>query len=527
MSSALITRVRETVERYRMTHPGDRVGLAVSGGGDSVALLFLFEQLREALGVTLAVLHFNHRLRGEAAEQDEQFVRELAGERGLPFLVRREEIGAEARRSGRNVEELARERRYAFFRELAAGGRVTCIATGHTGDDQAETVLGRMVRGSGLRGLAGIRPVLGPVVRPLLGARRRELRDYLRERGLAWREDETNADRARLRARIRHGVMPSLEEEFGAGIVNGLARLAGLARQDEALIEEIVDQHFARLVRRRGNELVLRARDLVDPGSGLGSRAAREALAARLARRAAREAKRDLRGLAASHIDRVLVLARRGKSGDRLELPGGLVVERVLDDLVFGMRSVRGRITAQQVAYCHTADPGEAGEAIVEIAERGKRIRLKLIDWPADGRDTCQEASAALDADRLGSPLLVRNWRPGDAYRPSGRGHREKLKRLLLERRVAGRDRVCWPVLTSAGELVWASGLPAAKEFAAQAGTRRALVVFEEPVGSPDGWVSQPGFIEASGRRPASNYKDGAVGSGRGGVSAGPVRGRT
>jgi tRNA(Ile)-lysidine synthase len=490
-----------TIERYQMIQPGDRVGLAVSGGGDSVAMLLLFEELREALGVTLVVLHFNHGLRGEAAESDERFVCELAGERGLACVVRREDIGAEAKRSGKNVEEVARVRRYAFFRKLVAEGRVTRIATGHTADDQAETVLARLVRGSGLRGLAGIHPVLGPVIRPLIEIRRSELREYLRKQGRGWREDETNIDTSRLRARIRQRLLPSMEAEFGAGVVDRLARLADLARNDEALLDEIVEERFVRLSHHRGGELVIRARDVVDPWPQVKSREAREGMAARLARRAAREVKRDLRGLAAGHIVRILELARVGKSGNRVELPGGLVVERVLNDLVFSAAGERERTGRQAVAYSYSADIGEGGETVVEIAETGKRLRLKLIDWPPAQRETYQEASGALDADRLETPLMVRNWLPGDAYRPHGRGHRDKLKRLLLERRIAGKDRAVWPVLTSGGKLVWTSGLPVAAEYAAGPQTRRAVLVFEDV----DARGSGREVAETAGRRRASN----------------------
>lgn len=501
MRLPLPARLLATIERYRMIQPGDRVGVAVSGGGDSVALLLLLEELRETLGVTLAVLHFNHGLRGDPAEADEQFVCDLAGERGLACLVRREDVGAEAKRLGRNVEEMARERRYAFFRQLVTEGRVTRVATGHTADDQAETVLARMVRGSGLRGLAGIHPVLGPVVRPLLEIRRSELREYLRERGRGWREDETNVDVSRLRARIRQRLLPSMETEFGAGVVDRLARLADLARNDEALLDEIVEERFLHLSHRRGGVLVIRARDLVDPWPQLKSRESRESMAARLARRAAREVKRDLRGLAASHIARIIDLARQGTSGNRLELPGGLVVERVLNDLTFSAKSERDRTAGLPVAYSYPFEIGEGGEAEVEIAETGKRLRLKLIDWPAAGRETYQEASGALDADRLESPLVVRNWLPGDAYRPLGRGHRGKLKRLLLERRIAGKDRALWPVLTSGGKPVWSSGLPVAADCAAGSQTRRALLIFEEKGARG----SERELVEAAGRRRASN----------------------
>jgi tRNA(Ile)-lysidine synthase len=523
MHSRLSDRVLATIRRHRMIRPGNRVGVAVSGGGDSVALLYLLEDLRETLGAPLVVVHFNHLLRGEAAEADEEFVRELAAEHGLECLVRREDVAAAARQAGSNVEEEARERRYSYFRELVRQGRVDRIATGHTADDQAETVLGRLLRGTGLRGLAAIHPVWGPVVRPLLGIRREELRADLAARGQRWQEDETNVDTGRFRARIRLRLLPALEAEFGASVTQNLTRLADLARSDEALLEEIVEERFQALARREGSGVALRARDLTDPWPVLKSEEARQAIAGRLVRRALVEVKGNLKRLTAHHVEQVLELAESGTSGKQVELPAGLVVERELERVVFLKKSERKRTGGQEGSYSYLTDPRETGEAEIGIAETGKRVRLKLIDWPAAGRETYLDAGA-LDADRLEFPLVVRNWLPGDAYRPHGRGHTEKLKRLLLERRISGRDRAVWPVLTSGGRPVWAAGLAVATECAAGPETRRALLVDVTGDGSSEGErKDSPG--DAKSRGQASNLRESDM-PGRRGVATGPERGR-
>lgn len=481
MSAQLSARILTTIERYRMVRPGDRVAAAVSGGGDSIALLLLLEELREKLGATLLVVHFNHQLRGDEAEGDERFVRELAERHGLECLVRREDVGAAAQRAGTNLEEEARERRHSFFREIIATRKATRVATGHTADDQAETVLAKLSRGSGLRGLGGIHPVLDPVIRPLIEIRRNELREYLAERGETWREDETNLDTTRLRARIRQRVLPGMETDLGGGLAERLARLADVARNDEALLDALVEERFGAMIRRTGAGVVIRADELADPWPECGSAEARRGLSARLARKAAQDLRQNLRGLTFDHISRVIDLAREGTSGSRVDLPAGLRVERVLGDLVFSARNgEKGEAEGRAARYAYAANPWGEGETVVEIAETGKRVRLKLIDWPAAGSETYSQALGALDADQLAIPLVVRNWLPGDAYRPHGRGHVEKLKRLLLERRIVGKDRGAWPVLTSAGNIVWSKGLPVAAEFAAGPRTRQALLVSEE-----------------------------------------------
>lgn len=477
MPTDLANRVWATMRRHSMTAPGDRVAVAVSGGGDSVALLLLLDELRGTLGLTLIVAHLNHRLRGAAADEDERFVGELAAARGFECVVRGEDVAGEARRAGNNLEEEARNRRYAFFRELVSAGRATRVATGHTADDQAETLLSRLGRGAGLRGLAGIHPVLGPVVRPLLEVRRGPLRQYLAACGQPWREDETNRDESQLRARLRRRLLPAFEAECGEGVVERLAGLAELARRDEALLETLVGERVDSLIEREDGSVAVRAGDLADPLPGSSSREAREALAARLARRLAQEAHPDLRGLTRDHVARVLALARQGTSGQRVVLPEGLVAERVLDRVVFAVEDFSMRRAGEAIAFSYPVDLRAGGEWAVEIAETSTRVRLKLIDWPPPGSETYGEWSGALDADRVEPPLVLRNWLPGDAYRPHGRGHVEKLKRLLLERRIAGKLRAGWPVLASAGHPVWASGLPVAAEVVPGPATRRALLV--------------------------------------------------
>jgi tRNA(Ile)-lysidine synthase len=221
--------------------PGDRVCCAVSGGADSTALLLLLHAAnglpRNALGVGLSAVHVNHGLRGDEAAGDERFVEVLCSRLGVPLVTHAVDTAAQAAAEGETIEEAARNLRYGFFRKLLAEGRATHVVTAHTLDDQAETVLMKLLRGAWLEGLAGIAPVLevpgGKVVRPLLGVPRDDLRGYLRERGQDWREDSSNADEAFTRNRLRHRVLPALRVENPSVDVT-LANLAELAREEEA-----------------------------------------------------------------------------------------------------------------------------------------------------------------------------------------------------------------------------------------------------------------------------------------------------
>ncbi len=210
-------------------------------------------------------MHFNHQLRGAESDADEQFVATLAAERGFDFLAGRGDVAGEARTRGWNLEDAARRLRYAFFSSAAQTAGVTHVAVAHTADDQAETVLARLVRGTGPAGLAAIYPVKGDVVRPLLEVRRSELREYLERRSQPWREDTSNLDTTRLRARLRHQVLPVIERELQPGIVAHLSRLAQMAREDEAFWAALVAERLGALARREPGRLGIRCADLLTP----------------------------------------------------------------------------------------------------------------------------------------------------------------------------------------------------------------------------------------------------------------------
>jgi len=483
MSDTLFNQVLETIREYGMVRPGDRVAVAVSGGADSVALLMLLDGLRPQLGISLLAAHFNHRLRGRGSEEDEKFVRDLANEYGMELVCGRADVAVEAQRAHTNLEETARQHRYEFFRRLVAEGKAERVATAHTADDQAETLLGRLGRGTGPPGLVGIYPVLGRVIRPLLRVRREELRAYLASRGQAWRDDPTNEDTTRLRARIRKELLPLLEEKLSRALVSHLGWLAELARGEEAFWAALIEDRFRAFAEGSAERVSIAVRDLLSPFTIPKEAAAKEvhsealrAATRRLVRRIFDQVKGGHGQLSAEHVERVIELAAARPSGRKVQLPGGTTAERRFDRLVFVSPRRGAEIDAAEYAY--PIEIPSSGELEIEIAEISKRFRLKLIDWSGFARDTNQ-AEEALDADLLRSPLVLRGGQQGDGYRPKGRRHAHKLKRLLLEKRIPACERRGWPVLTSRGQVVWARGLPPAAEFAAGPKSKSGLVIRE------------------------------------------------
>lgn len=444
----MLDRVRQTIARHGMFDAGQTVGVAVSGGADSVCLLHVLRELAPHWDLHLSVLHVNHRLRGAESEADAQFVRSLAAEFGLPFTSH------EADLHGDNLEQAAREARIAFFGEVVGRGQVARVATGHTRCDQAETVLFRFLRGAGTAGLAGIRPVtsLG-IVRPLLEVDRTEVLEFLRQHGIAWREDSSNRSLAFARNRIRHGLLPDLCRDWNPALLHNLAQIA-----DWALAEERYwDTEIARLAER----YLVPAVDsiLIETGrlKELPLAAAR-----RLVRAAMEIVKGDLRGIEFGHVNGIMEMAAATEGHGRLQAPG-LDIMRSFDWLRFA-RPVPNGLATRNYRFA-TSVPG-----VFRIPVTGLEIRLETIEKPTgSGRDNSvyNETVGAVDWHRLSDSLELRNWRPGDQYQPQGARGAEKIKTLFQEVRVPLWERRHWPVLTAGSSIVWAHRFGAAAQFAA------------------------------------------------------------
>lgn len=458
-------RVLQTIRKRELIKAGDRVAVAVSGGVDSVALLLLLLELQGELGIVLSVAHVNHKLRGAESDEDERFVMDLARRHNLELQVRAAPV---ERVRGAGIEAAARALRYDFFSEIARSGQdpthsqkprmsgapVWKIATAHTLDDQAETVLMRLLRGSGIRGLAGIHPRLilehegkqvGEVVRPLLEVRRAELQEYLRARGQAWREDSSNRDPSFLRNRVRLAVMPVLRESFGEWATENLAGLAEIARAEEEHWE-----HEHPEVRAAAGDLK------VSVLAGLPLAAQRRLVRSWLATNA------GSRSVSFRRIEDVLDLAAGG-AGRTLELPGGRTVRRT-----------------QQELHCESGGDRRASDyeyvlpvpGSIELGELGVRIETALTAWD---RVPEAERGQVLDLGKVSGEMRIRNWRAGDRFWPANTRQPKKVKELLSERHAVGSGKKFWPVIEMGGELVWMRGFAVPEAWRPGQGAQKVL----------------------------------------------------
>ena len=558
---SLAERVLSLVRRQELLSAGDRVGVAVSGGIDSVALLRLLLELRHELGIVLSVVHFNHKLRGGESDSDQEFVGALAREHDLEFHVDGEDVAVRAKEEHISVETAARELRYGFFRHLLGeeapagpqglkpgplvtpGGtaeavpfheapslrlasqglqqptsvHLTKIVTGHTLDDQAETVLMRMIRGAGLRGLGGIHPripvedddgeVCGEIIRPLLGLRRRELEQYLKDIGQPWREDSTNADNRFTRNRVRKLVVPLLEQEFNPSVAESLAELAEIARGEEDYWENEISgwlgttvqwsqPDWAHAVSREtslvqiaplgnqapdsANESELRAKIDTAPGLVMNASVSRMwflgepiAVQRRMVKAIGEHAGIPLEF---KHVEEILrVAAEDDASSKELSLPLGWKLLREPERLIFVTPDLREPVPPRDYDY-----PIPVPSRIL-VYEAGSSVELRRV--PADEQPG-YNPDHLLDAESLPGPLRVRNWRPGDRFWPAHTKSPKKIKELLQERHVAPAERKFWPVVVSGDEIVWVRGFPSSAKFRAKPG-RGAILIVDEPLPNP------------------------------------------
>jgi tRNA(Ile)-lysidine synthase len=454
---SLIERVRLTIQRHALLARGGRVLVALSGGPDSVALVHILLELQTEGDLTVAALaHFNHQLRGADADADEAFCCNMAAALDLPIDVGRGDVRGVARDAGRSIEDVARELRYAFFEQAAGRFSVDAIAVGHSLDDQAETFVLRLVRGSGSRGLAGILPRAGRVIRPLIDLARADLRQYALDRGLVSRDDASNRDLAIPRNRVRHELIPYLEREFSPGISRLLAREAALAREDEdRLQEEAID--FA-------SSIVLRTTAGIIEIDAVALRSLHQALASRVARHALSMLAAG-RFLGFDHVDRLLDLAH-ADPGEAVDFPGQRAVRRG-GVIVLGPPGSRDRRSVDQGAVNSfrfpLSIPGE-----VTLDNQGWAVSARRIDFPDQraGHGPARGVEVAVAAGLLTLPLAIRLRRRGDRFRPLGMGHRKKLQDFLVDRKIPREIRDSLPLVVDGDDrIVWVVGESVAEDF--------------------------------------------------------------
>ncbi len=448
-------RVARTIQHYRMTASGSRIAIAVSGGADSVFLLHALHDL----SLAAAILHINHHLRADESNADEAFVRDLAHRFNLPIHV------LDAPIATGNIEQEARRARYDFFQTQIANGNCDAIATGHTLDDQAETVLYRFIRGAGTAGLSGILPVTeSHIIRPLIELRRTEIRAWLAERQIPWREDSSNANTDFARNRIRAHHLPELTASLNPALPEALAATANWARAEEdywnAELQTLAPAH---LIRTPETVLIDTKPFLELP----------VAVQRRLLRHAIEIVRGSLRAIDFRHVEAIRAMMFTREGSGRIQLPG-LDIYRSFDWLRFAPIGYDSRL--ERDFEIELTIPG-----LTNVPERLLTIETELARKPP----VYNEGGQNLDWDRCSGTLTLRNWRPGDQYQRRGHSGAEKIKTLFQDFRIPLWERRRWPVIVRGSSILWTRKFGVAGEFAAGPESGNILTIREVMESNP------------------------------------------
>lgn len=440
--------------RHRMLCPQQTVLVAVSGGPDSVALLHVLEGLRHRWKLKLVVCHLNHQLRGKDSAADAAFVRSLGARLGLSVYGKTCNVRALASRRGLGLEEAGREARYRFLRAAQKKYRADRIALGHSRDDQVETILHHLLRGSGLRGLEGMTPIRDEVfIRPLLDVNRADILDFLSAGGHNYRMDSSNQDRRFLRNRIRLDLLPLLERDYNPQVREALLKLSKLAQVDNALLDAQAGQSLRDITIASPGRCQWEARALV---------ALPDALRGRVVLKSLESMALAEGGFSSSHVDRVLGLAAEGKSGRVVELPAGVRAWRQFDHIVLSTVPPSAAVPFDLILPI----PGEVDPPGGQWTLTARAIRpARKLSLDARNNSSCQ---AVIMLERTTGQLYVRSHRPGDRYE---REHSRTVKKLWNDARVPLEVRRYIPLVFEGQRLVWIPGFHPARNPAVREGS--------------------------------------------------------
>ncbi|MDD5450108.1 MAG: tRNA lysidine(34) synthetase TilS [Candidatus Omnitrophica bacterium] len=460
----LLEKVRQTVARFNMLEKGDSVLVGVSGGPDSIALLYCLSALKKEFGLDLYVAHLNHMIRGASAKKDAMFVEDTAQRFKLPVIIESRNVPNLARACGFSIEEAARNARYDFYLSAASRSNAKKIALGHTADDQTETVLMRLLRGSGLLGLGGIPPVRRlenrVIIRPLIESYRKEIMDFLSKNHITYREDPTNSKPVYLRNKIRRKLIPFIEREFNLEIRRILNETAKNLRTDYEYLLAVAQRKMKKYARYSKTGARINISFLKEP----------PALRRMIVREAVRKVKGDLNSVTYRHWESLSGLLI-GKSAWSLNLPG-VVVKKEKNNLIFCRPGADKKTTVSLKGPYQLMVPGKT-----ELQGFGSAIEARFIKNPSRLKYKKSKSEEYFDFKKLKPPFYLRFRKTGDRIMPLGMERYKRLKQLFIDEKIPVSRRDNIPILFSRDKLLWVCGVKRSGHAKIDARTKTALML--------------------------------------------------
>ncbi len=450
--------VEQTIATYKMFQPNDSVIAGVSGGPDSVALLYLLLSIASRFHLKLGIAHLNHCLRRHDSDNDAEFVAYLAQKLNLPFFTKKENVFRYKKKHKLSLEEAARQVRYKFYYSLLENEKFNKIALGHHIDDNAELILMNLFRGTGFSGLSGIPPVRdNKIVRPLMGLSRTEILDYLAARGLRYVLDASNRDTRHLRNKIRLHLIPALKTSCNPKIVETLNRNAAILRCENEWIENSIKHIFEKAVLLVHNNRIILSVSLISETDTAAKR--------RIIRKAIEKIKGNLRRITFFHIDSVIHLLGKGAGPGSLDLPDGIRIEQHSGKLIISVKENKKSRTDKSekteiLSYEYKITKPGLKPVSIFIRKTGKELKFSAMnvkDLP-DIRHAGNK-TAFIDMDALRFPLMVRNFLQGDRFTPLGMTGSQKIKKFFINNKIPRIERLKYPVVLSGEKVIWIAGL--------------------------------------------------------------------
>ena len=468
---SLIHKIKNTLAEHKMVETGDRVLVGVSGGPDSVSLLYGLHALKQELGIELVVAHLNHRARGAESDGDARFVQQLGDSLKIQTVMEAQDVPAEQAASKQSFQETARNIRLGFFERALKQTGADKVALGHTLDDQVETVLMNLLRGTGLTGLAGMSPVRSPYIRPLFECFRSEVIEFLKGRNISYCQDSSNEKTDYLRNRIRLELIPYLKDNYNPKIVENLFEASRIFSGDNDWLNDLVDREFDRTASWAENRDSLEID--IDAFSPLPL-----ALKRRLIRKALQALKGDLRTITSLHVHDLLPLFHATEKGKKIDLPGHLEAVCRGEAVVFKKIPERG--TGISIEEMGPSDwvgqldiPGET-----EVGETGVTLKTEIVEPVASEFASPPSNQAFLDFDKTGGTILVRFFQPGDRLKPLGMNGTKKVKSLFIDDKVPREMRSSIPILTTRNnDIIWVYGTRIAHPYRVTPKTKKVLFI--------------------------------------------------
>ncbi|MBT9170354.1 MAG: tRNA(Ile)-lysidine synthase [Actinobacteria bacterium] len=457
-------KVKENIRRNKLIDPGALVIVSVSGGPDSLCLLHLLSQLREELHFAIHVFHLDHLTRDGESTQDARYVKSVAENWNLPVTMIEADIEEISKRERRSFQSVAREIRRNHLLQLADSLGASRIATGHQADDQVETFLFRLLRGSGPKGLGGMNYREGKLIKPLLNVWRREIEDYCQAAGLSPRMDWTNREMKYERNRIRNQLIPYLEREFSPALRDIVFRTAEILRDEEEVMDSLAEELFQNLAVVREESVQFYVKELARQP---------RALVRRILRRSIQRVKGELLDVDFLPLEEVAQALEADESFHIL-MEGGLEVYREYDRIVATKRSVSGESDLREREL-----PLE-GE--LDIPEAGLVLKTREMDYNRES-PIPQGNTVWMDLDKIVPPLKVRGWRGGDRFIPLGMKKIKKLQDFFVDSKVPRRARKRVPIVEDFHKIVWVAGLRMDQRVRIDGDTKRVLEIELRRVG--------------------------------------------